>query len=182
MKLFLKEPTINEKEEIITICHELEATDAVDKFEGMGNLKKALTEGYEKWLEQNELDKHIEDVKPEWSNATDYVLVDESGHVYGCCSLRHHLKGDLLNIGGNISYGIRPTERGKGYGVLQLRLILEKAEALGLEKVLLTCRENNIGSKKTIERCYGIMDSPVPSRIPGIMELRYWIDVKKSIK
>lgn len=179
MEIFLKEPTMDEKEEIIKMCKEIESSNDFDKFEGMGNLGMVLTDSYEKWLEQNELDKHIEDVKPEWSNATNYVLIDELGHVYGSCSLRHHLKGNLLNIGGNIGYGIRPSERGKGFGTLQLRLILEKAKKLGLDKVLLTCRENNIGSKKTIEKCLGVMDTPVESRTPGVMELRYWIDINK---
>ena len=181
MNLFLKEPTINEKEEVIAMCKELEMTSADDKYEGAGSLSKVLTDSYEKWLELCELDKHIEDIKPEWSNATNYLLVDESGKVYGFCSLRHHLKGELINIGGNIGYSIRPTERGRGYGKLQLKLALIEAEKLGIEKALVTCRENNIGSKKTIESCLGVADTPVPSRTEGIMELRYWIDTKTFI-
>lgn len=178
MNLFLKEPTINEKEEVIAMCRELEMTSAEDKYEGASNLKMVLNESYEKWLELCEQDKHIEDIKPEWSNATNYLLIDEIGRVYGFCSLRHHLKGQLINIGGNIGYSIRPTERGKGYGKIQLKLAIEKASELGLDKVLVTCRENNIASKKTIESCFGVADKPVPSRTEGIMELRYWIDSK----
>lgn len=178
MNLFLKEPTINEKEEVIAMCKELEMTSAEDKYEGAGNLKMVLNESYEKWLELCEQDKNIEDIKPEWSNATNYLLMDENGRVYGLCSLRHHLKGQLINIGGNIGYSIRPTERGKGYGKIQLKLAIEKASELGLDKVLVTCRENNIASKKTIESCLGVADTPVPSRTEGIMELRYWIDSK----
>ena len=108
------------------MCYELQNADDIQKFEGVGNLDLVLEEGYEKWLEQNQLDKHIEDINPNWSNSTKYVLIDEKGHVYGSCSLRYYLKGKLLNIGGNISYEIRPSERGKGYGLIQLNLILEK--------------------------------------------------------
>ena len=170
-----------EKEEIIAMCQELEMTNAIDKYEGASSLKNVLTDGYEEWLKSNELDKHIEDIKPEWSNATNYVLMDESGHVYGFCSLRHHLKGMLVNIGGNVGYSIRPTERRKGYATIQLKLIAEKAKELGLDKILVTCRENNLGSKKTIEKCFGVADTPVPSRTPGVLELRYWIDVQKIL-
>lgn len=181
MNLYLKEPSLENKAEIIIMCEEISQDNKEDNFEGMSNLRMVLTDGYEKWLEQNELDKHIEDVRPEWSNATNYILIDSNGHVYGCCSLRHHLKGDLLNIGGNIGYGIRPGERGKGYGTIQLMLLLEKAHDLEIDKVLLTCRENNIGSKKTIEKCVYQLDEPVCSRRPGILELRYWIDVPKTL-
>lgn len=181
MNLYLKEPSLEDKLEIIKMCEEISQDNKDDNFEGMSNLKMVLTDGYEKWLEQNEMDKHIENLKPEWSNATNYILVDSNGHVYGCSSLRHHLKGDLLYIGGNIGYGIRPSERGKGYGTIQLMLLLEKAHELGLDEVLLTCRENNIGSKKTIEKCSYKADEPVQSRIPGILELRYWADVVKTL-
>ena len=88
------------------------------------------------------------------------------------------MKGELINIGGNIGYAIRPSERRKGYATIQLQLLLEKAEELGLEKVLVTCRDNNIGSKKTIEKCLGEQDKSVPSRYPNVMELRYWINTK----
>ena len=60
-----------------------------------------------------------------------------------------------------------------------MQLLLEKANELGIDKVLVTCRDNNIGSKKTIEKCLGEPDKSVPSRYPNIMELRYWIPTKK---
>lgn len=55
-------------------------------------------------------------------------------------------------------------------------------DEMGIEKALITCRENNIGSKKTMEKFIGRSDTLVPSMYEGIMEYRYWIDVKKSLK
>ena len=49
---------------------------------------------------------------------------------------------------------------------------------MGIDKALLTCRENNIPSSKVIEKCFGIKDKSVPSMYEGIMESRYWIDVE----
>ena len=46
---------------------------------------------------------------------------------------------------------------------------------------VLTCRENNIGSKKTMEKFIGESDTLVPSMYEGIMEYRYWIDVNKNL-
>lgn len=53
---------------------------------------------------------------------------------------------------------------------------------LGIENALVTCRENNIASKKTMESFIGNSLSLVPSMYEGIMEYRYLIDVKENIK
>jgi len=53
---------------------------------------------------------------------------------------------------------------------------------LGIENALVTCRENNITSKKTMESFIGNSLSLVPSMYEGIMEYRYLIDVKENIK
>ena len=178
MNLFLREPTIEDKEEVIQMCKELNECGDEYPFEGAGRLEKLLNKSYEEWLADCEADKTVETINPAWSNGTNYLLVDENNHVYGYSQLRHSLKSELINIGGNIGYAIRPTERRKGYATIQLQLLLEKAEELGLEKVLVTCRDNNIGSRKTIEKCLGEQDKSVPSRYPNIMELRYWINTK----
>ena len=177
MNLFLKEPTIDDKYEVLQMCKEMSECNDEYPFEGAGRLDKLLSKSYEEWLNDCESDKTIKTRNPEWANATNYLLIDENNHVYGFSQLRHSLKGQLINIGGNIGYAIRPTERRKGYGTIQLQLLLEKAKELGLDKVLVTCRENNIGSKKTIENCLGEQDHSVPSKYPNIMELRYWIHI-----
>ena len=178
MKLYLKEPTIDDKYEVLQMCKELSECNDEYPFEGARKLDKLLSKSYEEWLNDCEADKTVEERNPDWANATNYLLVDENNHVYGISQIRHSLKGQLINIGGNIGYAIRPTERRKGYGTIQLQLLLEKAKVLGLNKVLVTCRENNIGSKKTIENCLGEQDTSVPSKHPNIMELRYWINIR----
>ena len=47
MNLFLKEPTIKEKEEIIKMCHELNDANDIEKFEGASHLKTVLNNSYE---------------------------------------------------------------------------------------------------------------------------------------
>jgi len=178
MKLYLKEPTLEDKEAVIKMCMEFENSDDKYKFEGTSNIKCVLSDSYEKYLEKCETDKNIESINPNWSNATNYLLVDENNYIYGCSQFRHHILGQLINVGGNFAYAIRPSERGKGCGTIQLKLLLEKAKEFGLEKVLVTCRENNIGSKKTMEKFNGKADTLVPSIHDGIMEYRYWINIK----
>lgn len=181
MKLYLKEPTMDEKEELIKMVNEFADANDEYQFEGLGNFKKIYDSSYEEFYDGLEVNKHINQINPEWANQTSYVLIDENGHIYGAANIRHELKGKLREIGGHVGYGIRPSERGKGYATLQLKLLLEKMDKMGIDNALITCRENNIGSIKTMNKFIGTADSLIPSRYEGIMEYRYWVDVKKNI-
>jgi len=52
--------------------------------------------------------------------------------------------------GGHIGYGIRPSERQKGYATTGLQLALEEARKRGLDQVLLTCGVDNLASRRVI--------------------------------
>jgi predicted acetyltransferase len=62
----------------------------------------------------------------------------------GYGKLRHDLNEKLLESGGHIGYIIRPSERNKGYGTILLKELLIKARKLEIDKVLLTCDEENL--------------------------------------
>lgn len=49
-------------------------------------------------------------------------------------------------LGGNIGYGIHPTGQGKEYNKINLYLGLIEAQKLGLDKIMLNCNVNNLGS------------------------------------
>ena len=181
MEIFLKEPSINEKNEIVKMCEELRNCDDEIKFEGASIFKDVVDENYDEWLQKVAQNKHIEDINPDLISQTTYVVVDETGHVYGGGNLRYRLNKNTINIGGHIGYALRPSDRGKGVGTRMLPLFLDKANERGIEKVLLTCRENNYASARVIEKNHGIKDTPAPSRYEGILESRYWIDVKKEL-
>lgn len=106
-----------------------------------------------------------------------FWLVRDNSRVLGCGRLRHYLAGDLRYEGGHIGYDIRPSERRKGYGALILRLTLQKARELGLERVLITCHADNVASQLIIVRNGGRFASQI---IPAQGEKplrRYWIDL-----
>ncbi len=107
---------------------------------------------------------------------TDYWLV-EGNHFLGHLSFRHELSDWLKRIGGHIGYDIRPSERGKGYGSLILKLGLEKAKELGLENVLITCQVGNTASKKIIEKNGGVLEKINPGE-NGEKDIQlFWIKV-----
>jgi len=107
---------------------------------------------------------------------TDFWLVDNDQYI-GRVSIRHTLTDHLLNIGGHIGYDIRPSQRHKGYGTKILELALPKAKELGIDKLLLTCDETNIPSRKIIEANGGVFEDKRPNPHGGSDKLRYWIQL-----
>ncbi len=87
----------------------------------------------------------------------------------------------MKKFGGNIGYGIRPTERRKGYNKINLYLGLLEAQKLGLEKVMLDCDVNNLGSLKTMQALGGVLERTEVDPYDGILTSVYWFNVKETI-
>lgn len=97
--------------------------------------------------------------------------------MLGQVRLRHELTEGLRIEGGHIGYDVRPSERRKGYGTEMLRLGLEKARAIGLERVMLTCDTDNIASAKIIESNGGKLTGTAASPRSGKTINQYWIEL-----
>lgn len=107
---------------------------------------------------------------------SEFWLVDGEEYI-GHIGIRHQLNEHLKTIGGHIGYMIRPSKRGLGYGNKILELALPKAKELGIDRVLLTCDETNIASRKVIEKNGGTLENQIPNPETGVDKLRYWIDI-----
>jgi predicted acetyltransferase len=105
-------------------------------------------------------------------------LVRDGTEVLGASRLRHWLTPALEDVGGHIGYTIRPSARGQGYATLQLALTLERARALGLARVLLTCDTANVASVRVIEHNGGVLSSQGHSPVTGTEVSRYWIELE----
>jgi len=124
---------------------------------------------------QKTLDFHNSKNLADFVPGTTYFLMDEKeDKIFGAVNIRHSLNQDLLFRGGHIGYGIRPSQRRKGYATKMLNLALEQCRELGLKKVLVTCDKENIGSAKTITNNGGILENEVIERSGNIVQ-RYWI-------
>lgn len=102
-------------------------------------------------------------------------IVDGDNYV-GSVALRHELTPLLLNWGGHIGYGIRPSYRGQGVASWALRQTLRSARERGLTRVLATCDEENVASAAVLERNGGILEDIRHSE-DGRAYRRYWFDL-----
>lgn len=112
-----------------------------------------------------------------FSSTTSYFVIDENGRLIGATSLRHYLTVEGFNTWGHIGYGVRPSERKKGYATQMLMLTLEEAKKKNIRKVLLGAHTSNIGSCRVIEKCGGILENVV--KAPDVENEtinRYWIE------
>ena len=110
-----------------------------------------------------------------YAATTSYFVIDEAGRLVGAASLRHYLTEEGFRSWGHIGYGIRPSERRKGYGVQTLRLALEQAKTRNIRKVLIGVHEGNAASRRTVERCGGILENTVRLENDPEPVCRYWI-------
>lgn len=129
------------------------------------------------WIKQCDLMRHEETVpNPDWVEADQFMLVRHSDkRVLGMINFRHYLNPLIAETGGHIGYGVRPSERRKGYGTQMLKLCLLKVKEFGLDQVLLTCNTDNEASRKTIIAGGGVFERFTEDE-DGPME-RYWIHV-----
>jgi predicted acetyltransferase len=108
----------------------------------------------------------------------DFWLMDDEEWI-GKLTLRTTINAEYLHAGGHIGYEIRPSKRRLGFGTALLRLGLEKARERGLMHVLLTCDENNFGSRKIIESNGGRLENKVEVKGHSVRKMRYWIHLNE---
>ena len=106
----------------------------------------------------------------------DFWLMEKDTWI-GLLTLRPQINEQFLDSGGHIGYVVRPSKRRGGYGTVLLRLGLDKARERGLQRVLLTCNETNIGSRKIIEANGGQLENAVVVAGQDDKKLRYWISL-----
>lgn len=142
--------------------------------DGCGNLREKTVNN---WIKES-LDHHKGINIPEGRvPATQLVALNENDKVVGMLQIRHNLKTEYLEkFGGHIGYSVRCDERRKGYAKEMLKQALPWCKKLGIDKVLITCKKENVGSSKTILANGGVFESEIKNGEKTM--LRYWIDVK----
>lgn len=170
--LKLIEPDIGYEDQLLDYVEEFRARGEI--VHGGASIQHKDSIGH--WIKSVENNRREETVENKLMPASCFILLrEEDNRVLGLVDIRHRLNDFLLKRGGHIGYSIRVSERGRGYGSRILALALDECRKLRIDRVLVTCDRDNIGSAKIIQKNGGILENEVD--IQGILQQRYWIDL-----
>jgi predicted acetyltransferase len=95
-----------------------------------------------------------------WVDGDDYL---------GRLAIRHRLTDFLREVGGHIGYDVRPSRRREGHASAMLQQSLPWARELGIDRALVTCDLDNVGSIRVIENAGGELEDVRGNK------RRYWV-------
>lgn len=182
-KFYFESPSLERKNEIIEYLDEF--VEYGSNINGSGSLDKI----YDGYTFEEALERCLNMENEEYSKKFErcplrtFLLIRESDNkIVGSINIRWNLNEKMLQFGGHIGYGIRPTERRKGYNKINLYLGILEARRLGLEKVMLDCDVNNLGSDRTLKALGGKLERTEVDPSDGVLTNVYWFDVEKTIE
>ncbi len=174
--LYLKFPTLEDKDKWIDYIKEY-------RMDNPKAMPLSCTEdvNYEAWLERMKEEHSGINLKSYKIPTSVYFLMN-GDRIIGNLTIRHNIETEFFALyGGHIGYGIRPSERNKGYGTKLLHLALEKCDELGIENVMISCKKDNIASSKVIENNGGVLEEIVFMPVDNTKLRKYWINVKEEL-
>ena len=98
----------------------------------------------------------------------------QDNHIVGIIQIRHMLNKFLSDTYGHIGYGVRPSERHKGYATKMLALALDKCRDMEIDRVLVSCDKKNTISAKTIIKNGGVYNRDIIDNEGDVVQ-QYWI-------
>ena len=181
-KFYLEEPSQERKKDILDYLNEFVLYNS--DVNGAGALDKILSgQSFEEALDRCLNMKNEEYAKKygRCQSKTFLLIRKNDNKLMGMINVRWNLTEEMKRFGGNIGYGIRPTERRKGYNKINLYLGLLEAKKIGLDKVMLDCETSNIASSKTMTSLGGVLDRTEIDPYDGILTSVYYIDISASL-
>lgn len=173
-ELILQRPTAEYAQQIMECKQEYLAADS--SMDGCGSLRR--TDDPLEYIQKCALEENPETCPAELVPATQFMLVRKADNkVLGFLQVRHEFNDYLSKFGGHIGYSVRPCERCKGYAKQMLKMALPYCREIGLDKVLITCMDGNIGSEKTILANGGVYESTVYEPNENVDLKRFWIEL-----
>jgi len=169
MNLKLIRPTLELEEKVLEYVKEWNAHNE-SMSPGILDLENS---DYKIWLENVCNIQSKRTCPPGLVPADLFFLSNKEDELLGAIQIRHDLNEYLLNYGGHIGYGVRPSKRQQGYAKRMLKLGLLRCKDLGLKKVLVTCNEENFKSEKTIIANGGVYENM--QHDGQYNKKRYWI-------
>jgi predicted acetyltransferase len=126
-------------------------------------------EAFEAFVQSIRAERLEETPRPAWRVPDTELWWVEGDEFIGRIAIRHRLTPELHEVGGHIGYDVRPSARRRGHATEMLRQALGIARSLGIDRVLVTCDVDNVGSRTVIERNGGVLEDERAGK------LRFWI-------
>ena len=176
-------PSIGRKDDILGYLEEFR--EAGSEINGTGSLDRVL----DGWSFEQALDRCLNMSDADYARRagrcpgkTFLLIRSGDDRLVGTINVRWDLNDAMLRFAGHIGYGIRPSERKKGFGKLNLYMGLKEARKLGLDRVMLGCSVSNTASDRTIRALGGVLERTETDPEDGERSNVYWIDVDKSLE
>ena len=169
--LCLVRPSLGLEDEFLALVADVQASGD-GWFDGAPGLREGNFPAYVRWLQEGERGAVPEGMVP-WTAL--WLTRRGERSILGMASLRHRLTPYLLEQAGHIGYIVRPSQRRRGYGKRLLALTLQEARLIGIERALLVCESENLGSARVIEANGGVLEDQVEKQ--GRTLSRYWIEL-----
>jgi len=109
---------------------------------------KLLAMNFEEWVKMINDNANIGD--DEWGKSLTYLVFNDEDELVGLLNIRYDLTNEKAMEFGHIGYGVRPSQRRKGYATKMLQFALNECKKYGLEKVIVACYKENKGSANVI--------------------------------
>lgn len=149
-KLYLRQLSVDDGDDIYNLLQQIEANEHEFKNDvyGMSDIE------YKEWLMLQDNWAHNKCLPEGYVPQSIFWLFRDETPV-GFGKIRHRLNNHSRVIGGNIGYAIGKPYRGNGYGTELMRLLVAKADELGVAEKLATVEKDNPASKHAIEKAGG---------------------------
>ena len=109
---------------------------------------KMTSMDFEDWV--NKIHSNVNIPDEDWGKSLTYLAFNEDNNLIGLLSVRYDLTEEKAMKIGHIGYGVRPSQRRKGYATKMLEFALKECKKYGLKKVIIGCYKENKGSARTI--------------------------------
>lgn len=182
-RFYFEKPSLERKNEII---------DYLDEFVRFGsdiNGSGSLDKIYDGYTFEEALDRCLKMEDEDYAKSVNrcpgktFLLIrEDDNRIVGSINIRWNLNEEMLRFGGHIGYGIRPTERRKGYNKINLYMGIIEARKVGLDRIMLDCDVNNLGSDKTLKALGGKLERTETDPSDGTLTNVYWFNVDETIE
>lgn len=134
--------------------HKRQYEEMMDEWEGFGGrLNPGALRRYSRTRQRNvTYEEWLQWIEDDRQAGQELYFFMKDAAILGAISIRRQ----CAEVDGHSGYGIRPSQRRKGYAARMLSMALPIMRGYGIDPVVISCAKDNIGSARTIQRNGGV--------------------------